>query len=588
MMIAADGSGLTGLRTLGVRPASSPVADPPGSRVAPWIADEYAHWMDPSEALDAVREYVAARHMVLWTPGVAVAFTDPHRCLGSVLHGWADLDRGIPIAGHHRFQIGSISKGLTALAILQHAEEGRIDLDAPVTAYLPWFEVQSRFDAITIHHLLSHTSGLVPGTDFTEDAVSEVWSLRETVVGFPPGARFLYSNVGYKTLGLVLQSVAGAPWWETVRDRVMIPIGMGDADVIITARSRERLAVGYAAPYADRPWQARHGWSPAPWFDSATADGSICATAEELTAYARCLLRRGEGVVSPASFERMTTPVARNPSAPDERFGYGVKWVEDEDRRLLGHAGGMVGFSAYLLVDPEASMGVTVLMNSAYGDAGALARFALRCVVESAAGHGLPVIPGDADPHHVEDADGFVGTYEDAAGAIEIAAEGARLFGVVGDGHGGRGVRAALEPVGDGVFGIDDPELELEPITFRREEGVVTSAFWGSRWLRSSATLEHRPASPPSEWGVLTGRYVSWNPWAPSFRVLLRGDELWLSFTGETIDGGGERRLEPLSDGWFRFGDEWSPDRVRFDTVVDGKARRALFDAAPYYRTFAP
>lgn len=544
--------------------------------------------MDGSGALERIREYLVARRAVLWTPGVALAITDTRRALGSVADGWANLERRIPVGSHHRFQIGSISKGFTALAILQQHEEGRIDLDAPVTAYLPWFEVRSDFDPITIHHLLSHTSGLVQGTDFTGDAVSEVWSLRETVVGFPPGERFLYSNVAYKALGLVLASVTGAPWWETVRDRVMAPMGMGDADVIITQRSRERLAVGYGARYPDRPWQSRHGWSPAPWFDSATADGTICATAEELTAYARSLLRGGEGVVSPASFERMTTPVAWDPSSPNEGFGYGVRWVEEDGRRLLGHAGGMVGFSAYLLVDPEAGMGVTVLMNSAYGDTGALARFALRCVLGSAAGLELPAVPEDADPHHVEGPEAFAGTYEDDQGTIEISAEGNRLFLAIGDTRHGRGRRVELEPVGEDAFGIDDPELELEPITFRREVGAVTSVFWGARWLRSPGTSEPPRADPPPEWDALTGRYASWNPWAPTFRVLFRGEELWLCFTGETIDGGGERRLVPLPDGSFRFGDDWSPDRVRFDMVVDGKAHRAIFDAAPYYRTFAP
>ncbi len=141
---------------------------------------------------------------------------------------------------------------------------------------------------------------------------------------------------------------------------------MGEADVVITNATRERLAVGYASPFDDRPWQPRHGWVPSPWFESATADGTICATADELAAYARLLLNRGRGVISDESFELMTRPIAEDPEAPGHIFGYGLKWVPDErGRRLLGHSGGMVGFTAYLLVDVDAGFGVTALMNSA-------------------------------------------------------------------------------------------------------------------------------------------------------------------------------------------------------------------------------
>jgi hypothetical protein len=342
--------------------------------------------------------------------------------------------------------------------------------------------------------------------------------------------------------------------------------------------------VGHTAPETDRPWLSRHGWVPSPWFDSATADGTICATAEELTAYARCLLRRGEGVVSPASFDRMTTPVIANPEPPIERFGYGVKWIEDDGRRLLGHSGGMIGFSAYLLVDPDAGVGAVALMNSPYGDASRLTRFALACLKAEASGEDVPAAPAARDPHEVEDAEAFAGVYRDDIGTLEVVAERDRLFVVV-DGATVAPKRALLEPVGEDVFGIIDLELGIDALRFLRENGRVSSAFWGSRWLATPGATVPSPEAPPPDAEAVVGRYVSWNPWAPGFRVRLRRNELWLCFTGETIDGGGDHRLEPLPDGSFRAGDEMSPDRVRFDMFVDGKAQRAVYDAAPFYRT---
>jgi CubicO group peptidase (beta-lactamase class C family) len=324
---------------------------------------------DATAALERIRSYIERYREVLDTPGLSLGVTDRERCLGVITDGLANVDARVPVAPEHRFQIGSISKGFTVMALLQEREQGRLDLDAPVTEYLPWFEVPSRYAPITVHHLLSHTSGIVTGTEFTQEAAHEVWALRETETGFAPGERHLYSNVGYKTLGLVLERLTGRPWWETVRERVMEPIGMGEADVIITNEARAGLAIGYASPFDDRPWQPRHGWAPAPWSESATADGTICATAEELATYARLLLNEARGVLSPESFGLMSRPVAADPDDPEQVYGYGLKWIQEGDRRrLLGHSGGMVGFTAYVLVDVESGFGVSILCNSAFAD----------------------------------------------------------------------------------------------------------------------------------------------------------------------------------------------------------------------------
>ncbi len=536
--------------------------------------------MRPPAALEAVRRYVRTHRDQLRTPGLALALTDRHGCLGVLTEGFANVDAGLAVQPEHRFQIGSISKGFTAIALLQEREAGRLDLDAPVTEYLPWFRVSSAFEPITVHHLLSHTSGIVAGTEFTGEAACEVFALRDTVTGFAPGERFLYSNVGYKTLGLILERLTGRPWWEVVRDRVMEPIGMGTADVVITDASRERLAVGYAGPFDDRPWLSRHGWAPTPWYESGTADGTVCATAEELTAYARALLNGVPEILEPESFALLTSPIAADPDAPEHVYGYGVKTAALGGRRLLGHSGGMVGFTAYLLVDPAAGVGVTVLMNSAFGERLGLVTFALEAMRAEADGGPAPEPPAPADPLRIQDAAAFEGPYEDEAGRIEIVPHGAGLALVDGDATG------PLLRLERDRFAVDHPALERSAIWFLRDGNVISEAFWGERWLTRPRHTGERAFEPVPWSSEVVGHYRSWNPWAPSLRVTHRRGELWIEFPDGTLDVPGERPLTALADGSFRVGEDWSPDRIRFDTVIDGRATRALFDGAPFYRTF--
>ena len=535
--------------------------------------------MGQPQALERIAGYVERHRLVLDTPGLAVGLTHRDGSLGVLTDGLANVDAGAPVEPRHRFQIASISKGFTAIALLQEWEAGRLDLDARVDEVLPWFEVRSGFAPITLHHLLSHTSGIPCGMDTTGEAAAEVWSLREMPTGFAPGERFLYSNLGYKALGLVLERVTDRPWWETVYERVMAPIGMADANVIITNDTRPGLAVGYASPFDDRPWLPRHGWAPSTWYESATADGTICATAEELAAYARMLLRRGEGVLSERGFARMVEPVIEDPEAPGHRFGYGIKWIEQPGvRPLLGHSGGMTGFTSYVLVDPEAGVGVSVLMNSAYGERLPLARFALACLAAEVEGEPLPEVPEPRDRRSLEDGGDFVGTYRDASGAVEVVAEGGGLSLRVADGS------APLVPYGQDRFVVDDPELERYPFDVFRDDGVVTQAGWGPRWLVNERYTGPTSFAPPEGWRAFVGRYRSWNPWAPSFEVFLRRGQLWLGFEGDALDWGGDLPMTELPDGSFRVGKAWAPDRVRFDTEVDGRARRAVLDAAPFYR----
>src|SRR6266545_1262650 len=137
----------------------------------------------------------AERHLpTIQAPGVAIGLTSREGPLGVVTVGHANLPAREPVRPEHRFQIGSISKSFTAIAVLQEHEASRLDLHAPVTEYLPWFEVRSPSGPVTLHHLLTHTAGLPTGRDFTGEGLRELWALRESDVGFAPGTRFHYST----------------------------------------------------------------------------------------------------------------------------------------------------------------------------------------------------------------------------------------------------------------------------------------------------------------------------------------------------------------------------------------------------------
>jgi len=527
-----------------------------------------------------VREFIDLRMDELVAPGVQVALTDRERTLAVICHGFANADARLPVEPHHRFQIGSIGKGFTAMALLLEREAGRLDLDAPVNEYLPWLEIASPYPPITVHHLLSHTSGLVQGMDFTTEATHEVWSLRELEPGFAPGERFWYSNVGYKALGLVLERLTGRPWYETVYERVMTQVGMQDSSPVITHDVRPSLAVGYGATFDDRPWQPAHGVAPSPWIESGTADGTICATADELAGYVRLLLNEGRDVVDPASFSLMSSPMAVDEDT-GERYGYGLRWIDD---RLLGHSGSTVGYAAHASCDPATGFGVAICTNG-FGPRIALTTFALDALAAAAGGGSLPEIPPLRDPWNVTGPERYAGVFSGPAGSLEVAPSGDRLTADIG----GRSARLIpFDPGDPGGFLIDDRDLDRFVLRFEMgEDGRAAVADLGPDRYEAGSR-----SGPPSRAGderrAFVGHYRSHDPWASHVRVFLRDGEPWLQDPAHDELRYHERPLRALPDGSFRVGESWSPDRIRFDTVIDGRATRAVYDCSPMYRTLTP
>ena len=543
------------------------------------------------EALDAalgrIDTFVNRRLERDTGPGISLALTTRDELIAVATAGLADVAAGTPVKPSHLFEFGSIGKSFTAVALLQLCDEGRLDLDTPISDLLPLFAIQSDYAPITVRHLLAHSSGLSGGNDFTPDPRFEVWSTRDLHAAHAPGEAFHYSNLGYKALGLLLERLEGKPYAEIIRERLLDPLGMHDTVPVIDNTVRPRLAIGYGPLNNDRPWHPRDPIAPATWLETNTGDGCICSTASDLTIWLRMLMNGGVGpagrILSEESFALLAERVIEMGKDSGLWYGLGLYTDTREGTELLGHTGGMVGYESAMFADVARDIGVVVLVNGS-GLRLPLVRYAIAVLAAAADGAELPPLPEEPDPDAVPNADRIAGVYRSDTRTWEIVASGERLS-LIAEGH-----RIPLTRLGDTSFRAADPDLAWTAIQVRFDgENAVALVHGGDVLYR--AGIERPSFEPlPEEWRAYPGHYRSHNPWTSDIRVVAREGRLQLLFTYGEPDGfDGEQGLVPLGDGLFGIPiNGYTYDWIRFDTIVDGEALRATISGGDYYRFFTP
>lgn len=278
---------------------------------------------------------------------------------GSVVYaeafGEANKDHHVANILETRFNIGSIGKTFTAVAIMQLAEKGKLEIDAPVVRYLPDFPYG---DAITLHHLLSHTSGLSNYMAHPEyrsvmsrlRAIDDFLPLiyDQELVFENPGEAFSYSNSGIVVLGAVIEKVTGRPYREHLRDSVLLPAGMTDTGINFWDEVVPDRAMGYTRSLSGEYTAAVLRVPPA------SADGGIETTVLDMLRYDRALY--GDTLLGEAAKKRMFTPNLR-------QYGYCWRIGDDGGRRSIGHTGGASGVSASFQRYPDDDVTIIVLSN---------------------------------------------------------------------------------------------------------------------------------------------------------------------------------------------------------------------------------
>lgn len=539
-----------------------------------------------SPAIATFERAVAPPMAAARTPGLAIAVTDRERTLYVGTFGLAEIAGNTPVTEATRFEIGSIGKSFAADVLLALAAEGRVDLHAPVSTYLPWLQIRGGFAPITLHHLLTHTAGISAGVDGSPDAVVEALTLAELGAATPPGERFHYSNGGYKILGLVIEAITGQSSAENNAARILAPLGMTSSSATITNADRPSLAVGYTGLYDDRPMHPNHPLVPATWLETDTADGAIIATAGDLAIYARMLLNRGAypgGRIYPEeSFQTKISAGAANERG--DAYGYGIAIRQIDGRALVGHSGGMVGYLAGMVADLDAGVAAVVFVNGP-GTPNLLARYAVAVFRAARDGFAPPDPPKIADGDPTPISGTFYRDGDESSAPLTFAPDGE---GVVLH-HNGRSI--PLHPYGEDAFISDHPDWDRFVVGFERDDnGNLVAMSHGGDWFAIAGTAPPPAPSSPPEWDAFTGHYRSHNPWVPNFRVVRRRGELRLMFPAAPDGFDDDQPLIPIpGTDLFRAGaDPGSPERVSFGTIVNGKARAAWLSGAPYVRDFTP
>jgi CubicO group peptidase (beta-lactamase class C family) len=380
------------------------------------ILPDLQRWLDEA----------AERHGV---PAASVAVSaggEPAEAATGVLN----RNTGVEATTDSVFQIGSVTKTLTAALVLQLVDEGLVDLDAPVRRYLPEFAVPdlAASASVTVRQLLSHTGGFVgdlfEDTGLGDDALDRllVFMRTEAVQIHPPGELFSYSNSGFCVLGALIAKLRGQTWESALRERLLDPLGATHVALFAGEAVLFRAAAGHLGdPLRVVPkWQLPRS--------NASAGATPCAAPRELVRFGRLLLADGVAedgtrVLPAGTFAAMREPQFTLPRLGERytaQWGLGLMLFDWDGASVVGHDGGTPGQSTCWRIVPDRDVVVAITTNG--GSAGALIDDVLTAVLAETADIRVParaLPPTEPVPFRP---DLYVGRFAGPLVAYEVAA----------------------------------------------------------------------------------------------------------------------------------------------------------------------
>ncbi len=297
------------------------------------------------------------------SPGCALGVVRDGALVYSKGYGLASVELGVPITPATVFDIGSVSKQFTAMAVVLLAQDGRLALDDEIQRFIP--EIPRYGRPVTIRHLLHHTSGIRDYIDILgwsgisdeavttdRDALDAI--ARQKATNFEAGAEFLYSNSGFFLLSVIVQRAAGMPLRDFAARRIFLPLGMHHTQIV---NRHDMIVPGKAGSYTDG---ANGGFALALANWEQTGDGAVNTTVEDLVLWDRNFVTGAVG--GPAAIRELETPGVLNDGKPIE-YALGLRIDTYRGVRQVAHGGSWAGFRAQLSRFPERKTSIFTLCN---------------------------------------------------------------------------------------------------------------------------------------------------------------------------------------------------------------------------------
>lgn len=357
--------------------------------------------------------------------GIAVLVARDGNVLYKKGFGYADIKNKIPVTPDTKFRIGSVTKQFTAAAILKLQENNLLNVNDKLSTFIPDYP---RGNEVTIHHLLTHTSGIHSYTskDGFEGNVTKP-ILRDSLINvfkndpydFNPGERMLYNNSGYFLLGYIIEKVSGKTYATYLKETFFDPLHMNNTGIHYAGIKLEHEAKGYARN--NNQYDDALNWDMS-W---AGAAGAMYSTVDDLLKWNQALY--GGKVLNEKSLQAALTPVTlKNGAEASMRYGYGLALNKYRGEDIVSHGGGLHGFVTQLAYYPKEKMSIVMFSNTAQPevnfDANKVAEAFLWSKMDKQASYSeASVKPKDLQV--------FTGRYEIAGiGVLTITTENDRLY----------------------------------------------------------------------------------------------------------------------------------------------------------------
>jgi CubicO group peptidase (beta-lactamase class C family)/D-alanyl-D-alanine dipeptidase len=471
----------------GSRTPAAPRTDPPRKYAA---------------AIQALERFIAREVADKHLPALSIALVDDQRIIWARGFGFANPAGKVPATADTVYRVGSVSKLFTDIAVMQLVEQGKLDLDVPVTRYLPDFKPANPFgQPITLRQLMSHRSGLVrepPVGHYFDPSnpslAQTVASLNQTELVYAPGTRTKYSNAAVTVVGYLLEKTQNEPFARYLKRTLLDPLGMKTSGFEPTPALKRDLAQAVMWTYHDREF-------PAPTFELGTAPaGCMYTTVNDLSRFLSTLFAGGQGpggrILKSATLEAMWTPPPAKPGKEKAPFGIGFHVKDLDGHRRIGHGGAIYGFVTELGALPDEKLGVVVVASRdcAHAVTTRIADVALRQLLAVRAGRPLPAIE-ETKSLSPDLARRLAGRYRHGNREVEMIERGGRLW------LRGNHLESQMEvrALGDTLI-VDDPlgfGLKIQPQEDRLRIGK-------DMYTRLPAA---KPAAAPARWLGLIGEY---------------------------------------------------------------------------------